>query len=404
MCEFLLKFKWWRRLQEKQFLPTKEDIESKEVKQLARRLKGNSDSETLNNILEWQDKNIVYWPERAIMEIPSWFLFPIFLFILGFVSIIPIVFIYFLLANLIGSFLSMLILIILVFVLGVFLFKQQRIVKLLYIITFSIPLYTILNLYLTRFYNLNSNLIKTILDLSIINWIIFGISLFIFFYLSFLYWPFFRSTSFLDKIKKVIAIINNQFSTSLTTPKILEYKLAICRDYAKLTASLLLNIYPKNKIYFITIPGHVASIIEINNKMYVLDQRMPISSLETWLKRWKKKKAILLRITKSDNKLKTEFCKTVTLKDQGKIKKVLDKMVKKLEYAINNKKEKFEFVLKDYSSLYNLKDEIIKESLIRTIWNKIESEFLSKSKRIKNIEISQNGKDLILKVLLNNRR
>ncbi|MEM0202521.1 MAG: transglutaminase-like domain-containing protein [Archaeoglobaceae archaeon] len=45
--------------------PRKEDINNEDIKNLAMRLKGRSDSETLNNVLEWQEKNITYWVERA---------------------------------------------------------------------------------------------------------------------------------------------------------------------------------------------------------------------------------------------------------------------------------------------------------------------------------------------------
>ena len=48
----------------KQFLPTLKDIENEELKNLADRLKGDSDKETLTNILEWQDRNIQFWWER----------------------------------------------------------------------------------------------------------------------------------------------------------------------------------------------------------------------------------------------------------------------------------------------------------------------------------------------------
>ncbi|MFN3384248.1 MAG: transglutaminase-like domain-containing protein [Archaeoglobaceae archaeon] len=48
--------------------PRKEDINNEDIKNLAMRLKGRSDSETLNNVLEWQEKNIVYWSERRIAD------------------------------------------------------------------------------------------------------------------------------------------------------------------------------------------------------------------------------------------------------------------------------------------------------------------------------------------------
>jgi predicted transglutaminase-like protease len=72
--------------------------------------------------------------------------------------------------------------------------------------------------------------------------------------------------------------------------KILGYRLAVCRDYAKLTAALLLNLYPSSEIYLIAIPRHVAAGIKFNCKVYVLDQKLPVASLEKWLSFWREKK------------------------------------------------------------------------------------------------------------------
>jgi predicted transglutaminase-like protease len=44
--------------------PTLKELKNKEVIHLSKRLKGESDKETLTNILEWQDKNIYFWTER----------------------------------------------------------------------------------------------------------------------------------------------------------------------------------------------------------------------------------------------------------------------------------------------------------------------------------------------------
>jgi hypothetical protein len=49
---------------DKSFVPTPSDIKSVELKKLAGRLKGNSEKETLTNILEWEERNIKFWWER----------------------------------------------------------------------------------------------------------------------------------------------------------------------------------------------------------------------------------------------------------------------------------------------------------------------------------------------------
>lgn len=406
---YLFKFNFFRKFQEKQFLPTKKDIKDEEVERLANRLKGKNDFETLNNILEWEDRNIRYWHERAIMEnLPPWLLFLIFFLIFGFVSVIPIIFVYFLLSKLIGVFLSIIILIILIFIFGIFLFRQLAVVKLFYIIIFSFPLYKILEAYLINFYNTNPVLVKSLLDLSIINWSIFGISLFMIFYMFSSYWSNFRGTSFLDQIKGVISMINNQFSTSLTVPNILKYRLAICRDYAKLTAVLLLNLYPEHKVYFMIIPSHVSALIEIDNNMYIIDQQMPILQLDAWLKRWNAKRAVLLEIKKDGDFLNTKFVKTINSNNNNKklkkLKAILEDVINGLDKAINENKKVFEYPFECYSKLYNINDPIIKESVKRTINNKIKREFLSNFSKVGELSFNKRGKDLILKIDLNKEK
>ncbi len=99
--------------------------------------------------------------------------------------------------------------------------------------------------------------------------------------------------------------LRDTFKLSLPVEKILKYRLAICRDYAKLTAALLLKMYPENNILFISFPSHVATGIQIKNTIYILDQRLPILTINDWLKKWKVKKAdcYLLKIKRGKPKV-----------------------------------------------------------------------------------------------------
>ncbi|RLI82994.1 hypothetical protein DRP07_04240, partial [Archaeoglobales archaeon] len=56
---------WYYKIDSKQFIPTSDDLKDKEVKRIVNRLKGKSEKETLTNLLEWQEKNIKYWDDRA---------------------------------------------------------------------------------------------------------------------------------------------------------------------------------------------------------------------------------------------------------------------------------------------------------------------------------------------------
>ena len=262
-------------------------------------------------------------------------------------------------------------------------------------------------LYAIKFYSTNPPLIK-LLDLSIIiNWIIFGISLFMLFYMILSYISIFRNDSFLDRIKKLTIMMNNQFSISLTVSNILKYKLAICRDYAKLTSALLLNLYPKSKVYFVLIPNHVAVTIKINKNFYILDQKMPISSLKTWLNRKNKDKAKLLEIKIKNNKIETEFYKTIKIKKIKnilKLNKILNEVINKVEDSIKSNEKKCEYPLKNFTLSYDINDTIIKESLTRTIKNRIKNEFCGNAEKIKKVGICKQENNLVLKIRFKQKR
>ena len=59
--------------------PSSNEIKNSEVRNLADRLKANSYGETLTNVLEWQERNIMYWIERHILSLLLYILFTIFL-------------------------------------------------------------------------------------------------------------------------------------------------------------------------------------------------------------------------------------------------------------------------------------------------------------------------------------
>ena len=315
----------------KQFIPTQDDVES--VKSLAERLKGKDDKDTLNNILEWQERNISYWKER------------------GYLLMEYIIFLIVLLVLLIIRLLS-----------------------------------------------------AWILDILIlVTWVIFGGSLFILIYLFLNYEYFSRDeSSIIGKIKKIWKFVNATFKISLTTEEILKYRLAICRDYAKLTAALLLNIYPENKIFFITYSWHVAAGIEINEKLYILDQKLPILELQAWLNRWNKEKAEILKLKrkKDSGKLYMWYFKEIKreIKEKTISYRHLEDVLTKVEKCIKNRDNAIIHVLKNKAIIYDVSDEIIKESLLRFIKNYLQRELVSNFSKIDKINIFQKNNDIIIEI------
>ena len=68
---------------------------------------------------------------------------------------------------------------------------------------------------------------------------------------------------------------------------ILLNRLAVCKDYAKLTACLLSNATDDGKIYISSGSSHAAASILLNKKLYFLDQLLPIYCIGS-VTNWKK--------------------------------------------------------------------------------------------------------------------
>jgi len=214
------------------------------------------------------------------------------------------------------------------------------------------------------------------------------------------------------------------FKPSLSVEKILKYNLAVCRDYAKISAALLLNSYPKNKIYFISIPGHVAAVVKIKDHLYVLDQKLPVMTLEKWMNFWSEKisKEIhskiyswFLKIFKGGDVKISEmvFDEDFSLREICR-KKLEDvaipdvdtkyltselQRILKIESSKNkNENNKIETIKKPVK-LFALKyddDEIVKYSLVRALRNKVETDFCGCLDKISKVEVMQKEKDLVL--------
>jgi len=390
-----------------QFLPSLEDLKDQVCRELAERLEGKSVRETLTNILEWQERNIRYWKERCYIDLlssPISLLISILMYLVIFliVSIPILAMFYILLERIIGFHLTM---IIFFATIGLFLYailKASTPVKLICILVFSYPLYQVLRIILVNIPK--PGIVTSILDITVFNWIIFGISLFVLAYLFLIYYQYTTDErTFIAKVKKLWDLVMHTFSLSLPVFKIISYRLAVCRDYAKLTATLLYNLFPDSKIFFFTSLRHVATGIEIDGKIYVLDQRLPVLTLGGWLQKRKRSNInshILLvkdkgvDIEKFDIPLSQPrtHCR---LKD---IEKSILETLNVRQYS-EKRVHKMEIPLKNYA-LYCEDDDIVKYSIVRSIKNILEREFCASINKITNIRIRDkgDGKDWILEV------
>lgn len=365
----------------KQFLPSLEDIKNEELKELANKLKADSKNEELTNILEWEDRNIVGWDDRMYMFfilyilliLSSYFLpidpfirslFILFLTIMGFVNFTVVL----------SNFLLLISFIIVLFS-WIFLvnpMKAQEIFPVHYFMFLSI---------------------------------LFGVFIGLLFYLLLKY----RGIKYHNPEFR----INDTFELTLPVNKILKYKLAICRDYAKLTASLLFQDL-NSKVYFFLIPGHVAVAVKIENEYYILDQKLPILTKDSWLKRWNRKDANvyvseLMRNSKGEL-IDVNFKKheKVDLSDSPRKDINTNELTENVSKILGinpisfEDKSIFKSILKN-CAVYYADDAIVKYSLIRAIKNKLENDFCINKNKISKIKINHDDKDsknLILEVYL----
>jgi len=297
--------------------PTSDEIENNKVKSLANRLKAESYKETLTNILEWQDRNIVFWSERWPVSI----LFNV--TVIFFLVFLP-----------------------------VFLFYSQI---LWWIIAMA------------------SSAVTTFLILAIIL-------------------KFVRKIPMKDGLKNI-------FMQSISMDTFLENKLGVCRDYAKLTACLLSNIYPNAEICFANTRDHTATGIVIKNRLYMLDQHLPILTIDKWRARYdphlKEIEQFMAngRPKKVDIKPYLSTTKTTSL-DTKRIVVTMTKLLN-IKEQTDDKATSLEIPIpwKKGAILYE-ENEMVDYSLARRLETRISSELI-RINQITRIEISHQKDDLI---------
>lgn len=381
-------------LAKRQFCPTSGDIENDELKKLAKRLKGDSEKETLTNILEWQDRNIQPWWERWPFGLSLKISIPI--------------------SSLLALTISLPFLLLLYYskFLAVFALFIVLIAAFFFVLVFSNTMLQIFYLFLSfPFVYLFTSLALRIpvLAQNILPYTLFyvgclGAIALIVVYLSIRYKMFWRGKTVKEKIPKFKEVVDDTFRLGLPVDKILEYKLAVCRDYAKLTASLLFNVYPNSEVYFIIILGHVAAGTKIKNKIYVSDQRLPILTKDDWLIKQHKKKAgtYISKLERDPNGgLEVTFKrhKTITREPEKGPRINNERLTEEIAEifgigpSLHIDNPDFEIPLhNNYED-----DEITKYSLIRKIKNVLEREFCDNTDKMSKINISQKSISIKIK-------
>ena len=330
--------------------PTLKELKNKEVIHLSKRLKGKSDKETLTNILEWQDKNIYFWTER-------WPLAPWSLIIsLGFLLIFCVAWAVFTVFHPITP--------------VIYSTADIYLIKNLVILTFG--------MFLSAF-------------IGIVMLLIWNTHIF--------------SLEDKNKAATLFRFVWYSLQPSLPVEKVLKYKLGVCRDYAKLTACLLSNLYRRNKIYFAFSPGHVATGIKIKNKIYILDQHLPIWSLERWGSSYNKKKTEYKLMNFEDGKphpLKQPLLVSHKIKISIDAMGISRDIMRLLNLKQSNGRISYKerIPLRKKTSERYEDDDIIKYSFSRALRNKIYNELPGKASAIKRINVRLEKDVIVLYVFL----
>ncbi len=338
------------------YCPTQKEIEDTEIRELARRLQGSSNKETLTNILEWQEANITFWDERH--PTPT---------------------------------------------------------ALLYSIGVAFPVFLALGIYLSLFLLLAFQVF--VLPSIILIWISALLSSLI---------TAIVMVAITIKSNRKIPLkegLLNAFRTSISIRMLLrrDRKLGVCRDYAKLTACLLSNIKEETaEVYFVRSKAHVAAGMKIGEKLYVLDQRLPILTIDQWYKRehglrspskilflYRNAQRLLdgrLQSVSLDRFLsKTENIKVNSLPELTSELSELLNIPKKDDGKMRNGLLTIELPKwTNGADLYSMNDEIVNYSLARSLKRKISNQLIDLS-QIESIQAKPEYEHLIFQITFRSR-
>jgi predicted transglutaminase-like protease len=331
--------------------PTSDEIENSKIKSLASRLKAESYEETLTNILEWQNRNIEFWTERH--PIPT---------VLNYLGVI------FMVGFLISS-LS-------------FVFLVAGNIQLLLLVAGFILIW---------FGMLVGSAIATLTIIVVV-----------------------LHSNRKIPWREIPRCLKNIFLPNISIEFLLEKKLGVCRDYAKLTACLLTNIYPNEKIYFAYAPSHAATGIMIENRLYMLDQRLPILTIEKWSAYRKPKRHDIERFDFVDRRPRLQkIDKKALLRTEYETEKSIDtrKLAVKMEKLLNIREQtgdkaasllEMSITWKKGAILYE-DNEMVDYSLARRLEMEIPNELVGID-QITRIEVERRKDDLMFQIRFSQNR
>lgn len=344
-------------------------------KKLSTILVNKTEIGTITNILEWQEQNINYWFERAESSILVHFALVAILLLLSMLAIISTT-----------SLQVILLVVIVIYSLFFVMYPSNFTLALIFLGIVCELLYF--------FVTHRINLPPFYLGCGYLIGIILGIYML----LGLKYNHMAKKIGFKYDIKVIVKMLILTFDIKLPIKSLLEYKSAICRDYAILSSAILMNL--KMEPFFIVIPLHVATAIKLNGSFYMIDQRLPIKELDKWLKHNNQKNCRIYKPSFDivSNKTKLDFVKRYTTKNENN---TTIPNFEKLEHDINihfglsNKCENdsTEIIIGNKAAFFY--DEVTHLSIMRKAIIEIEKQFCSNLSNVSYIGIKKYDDDLV---------
>lgn len=193
--------------------------------------------------------------------------------------------------------------------------------------------------------------------------------------------------------------------SGMRVEEILRYGMGVCREYSKLVLSLLINLYPNNRILlFFAYPIHIATGIELGDKMYVFEPGLPLLLPKTWLKMTGLNEAKIFEVVKTPHRLTVRYIGRVAEKGTGLANEwgsLLEKTVKEIENAVRVGIPRVVIGLETLAKHLDLGDRVIAESIQRIVKTYVYSKALESYLRyVKDIRVIYTEAEPSIEILL----
>jgi len=222
-------------------------------------------------------------------------------------------------------------------------------------------------------------------------------------YMLLLYWSRARGEPGVrGRLRRVGELAKLTLQPSYPLRRLLELRMGACRDYAKLTAALLANLYPGGEVYLLSFPLHVAAAVGLGGRVYVLDQKLPVLEPEAWLARWGRKKARVYRLTWSGNGAELSYAGRVARRGELgalDLKALTRALAGEVEEALREGRGSATVTLRGAAGLLDVEDAVVGESLRRMVELTLGAEFPGRL-RVEGVELSRRGDDVAIAVKL----